>query len=131
MTSPPWQPGRPATIVIGMLTIWPVLYIFVFFGFIIWTFISIGMGSTKPDSPGAFLFIFPLHMLTMLLMFALITIYVVHAFRTNLIPEDRRILWVVVLLFGNLIAAPIYWYLYMWRPVATATTPTGVNHVAG
>lgn len=114
-----------------MLTIWPVLYIFVFFGFIIWTFMSIGMGSTKSGSPGAFLFIFPLHMLTMLLMFALITIYVVHAFRTNLIPEDRRILWVVVLLFGNLIAAPIYWYLYMWRPIATATPPAGVNQVAG
>jgi len=110
-----------------MLTIWPVLYIFLFFGFILWTFMSIGIGGAKPDSPGAFMIIFPLHMLTMLLMFALITVYVVHAFRTNLIPEDRRVLWVIVLLFGNLIAAPIYWYLYLWRPVATADPSATVD----
>jgi len=60
--------------------------------------------------------VFVLHLFTMLSMFVLMTIYVVHAFKTDLIPNDRRVLWVVVLLFGGIIACPIYWYLFMWRP---------------
>jgi len=118
MTATPWRPKRPATILIGILTIWPFIYFFLFIAFMFFTFISISGAAGRKGPPAGFLLIFPLHLLTMLLMFVLIALYVIHAFRTDLIAEDRRVLWVIVLLFGGLIAGPIYWYLYLWRPLS-------------
>jgi hypothetical protein len=87
-----------------------------------WFSVSRGSG-TGTGEPPFFKYIFPLHCLTMLLMFALMGIYVFHAYRTDRIPQDKKVLWVVILFFGNLIAFPIYWYLYMWRAAPPADTP--------
>ncbi len=115
MTSAPWRPSRFTTVVLGLLTVWPILYFVLFMGFMAFAFASIGSGGKgKPFE--AFWLIFPLHIATMLLMFALTATYVVHAFRTDRIAGDKRVLWVVVLFLGNMIAFPIYWYLYLWRP---------------
>jgi hypothetical protein len=51
----------------------------------------------------------------MLVTFALLALYVVHAFKTDRLASDKKVLWVIVLFLGNLVAFPIYWYLYMWR----------------
>jgi hypothetical protein len=38
----------------------------------------------------------------------------------HLLAQDRPVLfkglWVVLLLLGNLIAVPLYWYIFVWRP---------------
>ena len=109
------------TVIIGVLTIWPIVYFFMFLGFMFISFSTIAAHAGKPPSFDAFRYIFPLHLLTMLLMFVLTALYVVHAFRTDRIAEDKRVLWVVILFFGNMVAFPIYWYLYLWRPSATST----------
>ena len=31
------------------------------------------------------------------------------------VPQDSRAVWVVVLLFGNVVAFPVYWYVAWWR----------------
>ncbi|NLG84554.1 MAG: hypothetical protein GX493_08130 [Firmicutes bacterium] len=41
--------------------------------------------------------------------------YIVNVFNTDLVDKDKKALWAVVLFFGNIIAMPIYWYLYIWR----------------
>jgi hypothetical protein len=38
MADRPWHPSRPATVLIGLLTIWPILYFCLFLGFIVYTF---------------------------------------------------------------------------------------------
>lgn len=96
---------------------WPIVYFCVFIGFMALMFTSMSApAGTQRGFPEAFKYVFILHLFTMLLMFVLMTTYVVHAFKTDLIPNDRRVLWVVVLLFGGFIACPIYWYLFLWRP---------------
>ena len=102
-----------------------------FFGFIAYMFISFGRaGESATGAPALFRYVFLLHLLTMVLMFALIALYLVHAFRTDLLPSDRRVLWVVVLLFGFVLAAPIYWYFYLWKPLAQGH-PVGDSAKAG
>lgn len=58
--------------------------------------------------------IFRLQMFSMALMLALMALYIVHVFRTDRVPADKKALWAVVLLLGNLFAMPIYWYFYIW-----------------
>jgi hypothetical protein len=31
------------------------------------------------------------------------------------LPQDSRAVWAVVLLFGNVVVFPVYWYVAWWR----------------
>jgi hypothetical protein len=62
-----------------------------------------------------------LHLATMLVMLGLTVFYVVHAFKNPALASDKRLLWVLVLIFGSFIAGAVYWVLYVWR-----TPPTGM-----
>jgi ABC-type uncharacterized transport system permease subunit len=115
MTSPPWRPSKPACYFLAVLTIWPIVYFALFMSFIVFSFASIGSSAAKNPTLDLFKFVVPLHILTILLMFALTAVYVVHAFRNDELASDRRILWVIVLLLGGMIASPVYWWFYL-RP---------------
>jgi hypothetical protein len=40
------------------------------------------------------------------------------------VPNDKKALWAAVLFFGNMVALPVYWYLYIWRePPSAASAP--------
>ncbi|MEA2488948.1 MAG: hypothetical protein QOH21_740 [Acidobacteriota bacterium] len=123
-TSSPWRPSRGAAVAIGILSIWPIIYMCLFMAFVAMTFLSAaGGGSSASPFPALFRYVMVLHLLTMLMMFALTALYVVHAFRTDLIPNDKKVLWVVVLFLGNLVAFPIYWYLFLWQPLRVDPMP--------
>jgi hypothetical protein len=117
----PWNPSTGTRVLIGLATLWPLVY----FGFFM---ASIGLSfwlrdATRADRGVDFLkYIFPLHCFTMLVSFALMAIYVVHAFRSPHLRQDTRILWVIILFMGNLFAFPVYWWLYL-RP--SSRLPTG------
>jgi hypothetical protein len=120
MPTSPWRPSRPVALLIGILTLLPAVYFVFFIAFMFSMFSTVGSGAGKGPPVDMFRYVFPLHLGAMLLMFALMVIYIVHAFRTDRIAEDRRVLWVVVLFMGNLFAFPVYWYLYLWRPSSSA-----------
>ncbi len=73
-------------------------------------------GSSEGGAlPILFMVIFPLHLLTMLLIMGLTVFYIVNVFRNDRVDKDKKVLWAVVIFMGNMIAMPIYWYLYIWR----------------
>jgi hypothetical protein len=41
--------------------------------------------------------------------------FLVDAMVSRHVPQDSRAVWVVVLLFGNVVAFPVYWYVAWWR----------------
>jgi hypothetical protein len=46
----------------------------------------------------------------------LITIaFMAYALMSSAVPKDKRGLWAAVLLFGNMIAVPFFWFWYIWR----------------
>lgn len=122
MFDQPWRPSRLTTVLIGGLTVLPMIHMCLFVAFMVYSFTSTS-SHAENDAGIATLFryIFTSHILAMLLIVILITTYIVHVFRTNLIPNDMKVLWAVVLFFGSIIAMPIYWYLYMWRPSGAAS----------
>lgn len=73
--------------------------------------------NQSPDHAQAeFDAIFRLHLGTMLLIFGLIVSYIVYLFKTEYVSKDKKALWAVVLFMGNVLAMPIFWFLYVWRP---------------
>lgn len=111
------QLSRPVKILVGVLTLWPMVYILLFmafvFGSMIWTARAHG-GEHSAGLPVAFLLVFAAHFGTMLLMFGLTAFYIVYLFKTDRVPQDKKALWAAVLFLGNMIAMPVFFYLYIW-----------------
>lgn len=49
----------------------------------------------------------------MLLSFALTAVYVTHAVKNPRLSQEMRLVWIVILFFGNMFAFPVYWWLYL------------------
>ncbi|HEV7395505.1 MAG TPA: hypothetical protein VGN86_03250 [Pyrinomonadaceae bacterium] len=117
---------KGSKLLLGAATVWPIFYMLFFFVFIM---ASVFMGN---DGPGPlFAIVIPLHILTMLLMFALTVFYIVNVFRNERVSKDMKVLWAVVIFMGNLIAMPIYWYLYIWRDLPGASAPAQLGTASG
>ncbi len=109
---------KPVKILLGIATLWPFIYMILFFVFIFSSFLFFSRsGAQRSGPPVFFLVIFPLHLLTMLWIMALTVFYMVNVFRNELVDKDKKVLWAVVLFMGNMIAMPIYWYVYIWKEV--------------
>ena len=109
--------NKPAKIALAIASIWPFIWMLIFVLFIFGTFfVSSNQEPTQHRGvPLPFTLFFAGHILTMLWMFALTTFYIVYLFRTDRIAQDQKALWAIVLFFGNIIAFPIFWYLYIWK----------------
>lgn len=110
--------GRPVKLLVGALSLWPFVYMFLFFGFIassfFWTAPD-GLASNHSSRPPvAFMLIFAAHLATMLLMFALVAFYIAYLFKTDRVAQDKKALWAVVLFLGNMLAMPIFFFIYVW-----------------
>ncbi|HEY9283512.1 MAG TPA: hypothetical protein VIP46_08665 [Pyrinomonadaceae bacterium] len=108
---------KTGKIALGAATIWPVAYMIILlvvvFGL---AFAFAGREMPAPERPPVWLLaLFALHALTILSVLGLMIFYMIDAFRNERVAQDKKVLWAVMLFFGNLIAMPVYWYLYIWR----------------
>ncbi len=92
---------------------WPLLYIFLFM------FSMFGMASNMNEF--RFDFIFRIHLATILQGYFMIGGYIYYIVKTNIVPKNKKTLWVVIIFLGNMIAMPVFWYLYLWKPLKNQT----------
>lgn len=104
--------SRPMALLLGLLSAWPFVY---FVGFMAAMAVTLTSSGGPFGDPSSFGVIFVLHLLTTVLSMGLLVFYVTHAFKTPRIAQDQRVLWLLVLFMGNMLAFPIYWYLHVWR----------------
>ena len=111
---------KAKALLFGGLTVWPIIYIFLFFVVVLLQIFMMSLATQAPpeEIPLFFKIIFPLHFLTMIWIVSLIAFYIWHIFRTDLVPQDKKALWAVVIFLGNVLAMPVYWYLYIWKKTA-------------
>jgi hypothetical protein len=117
--------SKTIKLLLGLVTIWPFAYLILFF-ITIFSLVFFSWGAeTSGGPPRLIALIFPLHLLTMLVIMALTVFYMVNVFRNERVVKDQKVLWAVVLFLGNVLAMPIYWYLYIWKEgqPAGATAP--------
>jgi hypothetical protein len=112
-------------ILLGLATLWPFLYIIFFFLFIFSSILFMpGSGENESGPPFFFALLFALHFLTMIWIMGLTVFYMVNVFRNDRVDKDKKVLWAVVIFMGNMIAMPIYWYLYIWKPAPAGSPPS-------
>jgi len=107
--------NRPAALIVALLTLAPWGYFVFFVSHVMGQFPKIPASGAPPEQFFQdFERIFRIHLIFMALTVALMAFYIVHLFRTDRVSGDKKALWAVVLFLGNLLAMPVYWYLYMW-----------------
>jgi len=103
---------------LGAATLWPLIYLFLFFAFFAFAsvWITSGDAAARGDRMRSlFGVFFASHVLTMIWIFVLVAIYIWMLFKTDRVPQDKKALWAVVLFLGNTFAMPVFWFLYIWR----------------
>src|SRR5215211_3332338 len=109
---------KSTKVLLGIATLWPIAYMFLFFTFVFSMVFRLG-ASNEPGIQPAMAFVFGLHLLTMVIIMALTVFYIVDVFRNDRVDKDKKALWAIVIFMGNAIAMPIYWYLYFWKQPST------------
>jgi hypothetical protein len=118
--------SKPAAVFVLLATLVPLAYLVFFIGTMVVAVLS--ASSDGPEPPTLFKVIFLLHLLCMLWLWALTAFYLVYLFKSSEVPTDQRVLWAVVLLFFNMFAMPVYWYLYIWpESRQSSLSPTGAE----
>ena len=120
--------SKPVKILLAAATLWPLLYLF---GFIAFVFFSIfadfqrgpGASHEPPGGFPGFMVLFALHAMTMLWIMALMAVYLIHLFKTDRVPNDKKALWAICIFMGSFFAMPVYWYLNIWRDEPLTETP--------
>jgi hypothetical protein len=107
--------GKPAAVLVLIATAVPLAYL-VFFLATMLTALLAGPESS-PLGERFVVVLFVLHFSCMLWLVGLIVFYLAFLFKTEAVPADKKALWAVVLFLGNMLAMPVFWYLYMWRPL--------------
>jgi len=116
-------------VALGIATLWPSVYVLIFIG--VWFYMLLSVTLRPGGNEGApfwMIAIFVVHGITMLWNIALLAIYIFNVFNNARVDNDRKVLWAVVLFFGNVIAMPIYWYLYIWREAKPLPAPAERSH---
>lgn len=103
-------------IVVGILTLLPLISIFFYIGFI-FSFITNVEGSGASDITAmkgifaiAILLIFSL-----LFSIGLLIYYIIHAVNNKKLDSNERIIWILLFFFFSNIAFMIYWVLKIWQ----------------
>jgi len=109
--------SKAKKIFIGILTLWPVFYMFVFIALIMLMMAST-MHTPQPQPPKLFFVLFALHFFTIIYMLGLIGFYIYYIFKTDSLAKDKKALWAVVIFLGNIFAMPVFWFLYIWKEPA-------------
>ena len=104
-------------IVLGIFTIFPILYIIFFISIFCRMFLNTVSNTNSEASIDLFKIILPLHLGTMILLMILLVIYIVNVFKNNTVESDKKALWAIVLFFGNIISMIVYWVLHIWKPL--------------
>src|SRR6478672_7236543 len=98
--------SKAVAIFVFLATLVPLAYLIFFIATMA---VSVLSGPQGGPEPTLFKAIFLLHLLCMLWLWALMAFYLVYLFKSSVVPKDQRVLWVVVLLFFNMFAMPVFW----------------------
>ena len=99
--------NKQVAIVWGLATLTPFIYM----AYFMLSMMDLDLGRDQFD------FMFTIHMIMMLVIWGLIASYVVYLFKTDYVAKEKKALWAVVLFLGHMLAMPVFWYLYVWRPI--------------
>jgi len=104
-------------IILGLITIWPIIYMVLFITFICCLAAFPKFTETLESNGGKFFAapMFILHGLTMLIMLGLMVFYFIHAMKNKKLEDFEKVIWIIVLVMVGIVTMPIYWYASIWK----------------
>jgi hypothetical protein len=105
--------NKKTAVVLGVFTYWPLIYVLIF----TLTMLTGVFGVKQPSDGGVpmyFKILFACHLITMLEIVFLAVFYIGYLLKTDRVASNKKILWAVLIWFGNAIAMPIFWHRYIW-----------------
>lgn len=111
---------KSTKIVLGILSALPlaglVVYLLLFFS--IFTNIIVASRHNDEMSPGFIkdmLYIVIAIIAMMLISITLMIIFIINCINNPYVRSDERIVWILLFIFLQIIALPIYWYMRIWN----------------
>ena len=98
----------------GLLTLLPVAYLFVFFFLFDWLSTLV----TSEEQRIGFGVLWGASLVMVALIWGLVTTYLVYLFKTSHVPAEKKALWAAVIFLGNIFTMPVFWFIYVWKPVS-------------
>jgi hypothetical protein len=111
--------SKSIKIVIGLLTLLPLVGII----FYMWAFfrmflsITVSAGAPNPDVVAFwenFASFFGMLMFIMVFNIGLLVFYIVHVVQNKALTSDERLMWILLFIFISFISFGIYWALKIW-----------------
>ena len=109
--------SKNTKIVVGILTVLPLIGILFYIGLVI-SFIGTQGDGFAPDGHGLaknLIWMVSMVGLCVLLGFGLLIFYIVHAVKNKKLDSNERIMWILLFVFVSNIACMIYWVLRIWQ----------------
>ncbi len=100
---------------LGLATLWPTVYISSLFVVVFPLLYFMAQPGMENELPAVANLIGPLLYLTLVWWLVLVFIYVRNAFANSRFTMSKRVLWALLLFWGNIFAMSVYWYLYIWK----------------
>jgi hypothetical protein len=102
-------------IMLGLLSIWPFLWIGIFIVLMIAMMFTLPHASKHDGPPVLFLAMIVPHLLTMLTILGLQVFYIVRLLNEDRLDSTQKTLWALIVFVGNMIAFPFVWYVFIWK----------------
>jgi hypothetical protein len=106
----------------GILSFLPITLFIGYFVSFIFIFLSAfnPMELKNSDTPpagflGGFAVAFAIMMLLMLVVFTNLILFIIHAVNNKALPDNERLVWIIVFIFAGLVGFPIYWYMRIYK----------------
>jgi hypothetical protein len=124
--------SKSRRVLLGVLSVAPVVYFFTFLTIMFSAFLrNLDVENVDPTRfRQIFASIFVLHVVVMALGFALTIYYLVLVFRSKTMEQWQKMLWGLLLFFGNIFVLPIFFFVYIWRRAGSANEVTRPTHPA-
>ncbi len=106
--------SKGAALVLGLLTIAPLIYFFVF---AVLLMSALAYGGAPPTQ-GALV---AAHVLTGVVLVSLMLFYALHVVNNSSLNKDERALWGIAVIAGASAGMGAYWYLHIWKPLKRGT----------
>lgn len=132
---PPYQPppptpprpflskaSKPLKVLLGIGSILPLVGYTLFFIFFVTRFIALFANISSVRNQEEFTSLMASFQRFYTLNWVL-ALFIVDVFRTERVPQDRRVMWLILLLVGGFLAMPVYWYLNVWREPPPPASP--------
>jgi hypothetical protein len=104
--------NRTLALTWGALTLAPILF------FMYMVFFHTPPQLTGPEEARAYsMLMFRLGGTVVVGGWLLVASYIIYVFKSRHVPSGKKVLWAAVLFFGNMLAMPVFWFLYVWRPL--------------